>query len=684
MAYSAGASLARTGLGVAALIASAGAQVPWDTIPGGHMAFFPAGSCGSGETAYYAAVKPVEETDPNHMFIEVMGGSICFNAMSCTDEVFKSWLDIDEIMAGAGLKDPTLVGMLKSGTPLPFAAVSRFLQGAAGYIPFDKSHPLGTRRGIFFASCTADCSLGQREVWYNETVQKEVAPAGCNESIDNGVYMGCASKTRHGLECQKWSSQTPHEHPLEANGDNNYCRMVNGVLGCYTTYESIRWSPCEPLGDTPTEKMSVPAKHIGAKNMYDLLAQIQGQEPNLTHIAIYGGSGGGVGASAWANIVADMWPESQVAAFVDSGLHVMPGTSLYKYFWDNGAWGPGPAGQGEGLVDVPMMPNFDWRDPEALATEVASHNGRVKIGYLSCIDDDIVFSDRLKLGGYTGDIALFDQWSEYSLQRAETWEFLNTMHSCAPEGSVYSYIQNCSRHHQTRQEFHKTTDSYVNPGQIPPKLFFSNLMNGKTVDPNNTAKAQFWFDESKAKTVTCSSAVRRRRGVTDAPTPAPTPTPPPSVKMTMVVANVNFDTLKANATAHNNFKENVKVAVAKEAGAGIEKEHVDVVLSAGSVKVETTITPPASVKLADVQSTLSGSSTITAAVVTQLKTDPGLTAIASGDLTAEVTVAPASSDADADDNSTATEDTVSGAKPLGGHGVAGLTLAAAVASALSL
>jgi hypothetical protein len=114
------------------------------------------------------------------------------------------------------------------------------------------------------------------------------------------------------------------------------------------------------------------------------------------------------------------------------------------------------------------------------------------------------------------------------------------------------------------------------------------------------------------------------------------------VKMTMVIQNVNFDDLASDTTVKDTFKTNVKAAVAAEAGADVLPEHVEVVVSAGSVKVETTITCPAGVDATALSTSLGSSSTsLTSAVVDKIKEDPALVAMASGSISAAVTVAPA-------------------------------------------
>ena len=70
----------------------------------------------------------------------------------------------------------------------------------------------------------------------------------------NRTYDGNISQTRDGLECQMWSSQSPHEHSFTPEqwpnslGDHNKCREPEQKwLGawCYTTSADTRWDYCD-------------------------------------------------------------------------------------------------------------------------------------------------------------------------------------------------------------------------------------------------------------------------------------------------------------------------------------------------------------------------------------------------------------------------------------------------------
>ncbi|XP_078617867.1 fibrocystin-L-like isoform X2 [Branchiostoma floridae x Branchiostoma japonicum] len=67
------------------------------------------------------------------------------------------------------------------------------------------------------------------------------------------AYRGTVSVTNTGKTCQRWDSQTPHEHSrTPANNpssglEENYCRNPDNEPGvwCYTTDPNSRWEPCD-------------------------------------------------------------------------------------------------------------------------------------------------------------------------------------------------------------------------------------------------------------------------------------------------------------------------------------------------------------------------------------------------------------------------------------------------------
>ena len=70
------------------------------------------------------------------------------------------------------------------------------------------------------------------------------------------LYRGSANTTGSGLQCQAWTSQTPHTHtktptakPNKGLGDHNFCRNPDGEAGpwCYTMDPAKRWELCSNL-----------------------------------------------------------------------------------------------------------------------------------------------------------------------------------------------------------------------------------------------------------------------------------------------------------------------------------------------------------------------------------------------------------------------------------------------------
>jgi hypothetical protein len=107
----------------------------------------------------------------------------------------------------------------------------------------------------------------------------------------------------------------------------------------------------------------------------------------------------------------------------------------------------------------------------------------------------------------------------------------------------------------------------------------------------------------------------------------------------MKVLSVKLDELNKNATVMDSFKTTMKAQVANQAGPEILPEHVTLKLSAGSVVVEATITPPTTVNADTLKTSLETKKTALAtAVATEVKKVPGIDSVR--DMNVPISVAP--------------------------------------------
>jgi len=109
----------------------------------------------------------------------------------------------------------------------------------------------------------------------------EDVPTSCyeiNKESGSVMYAGLQNTTTRGLECQKWSVQTPHEHqrspsqfPGKGLGDHNYCRDPDGTgyPWCYTADAGVRWESCpvDPC-NAPTEATEVTCIDLRSQKKY--------------------------------------------------------------------------------------------------------------------------------------------------------------------------------------------------------------------------------------------------------------------------------------------------------------------------------------------------------------------------------------------------------------------------------
>ncbi|XP_035682666.1 plasminogen-like [Branchiostoma floridae] len=77
---------------------------------------------------------------------------------------------------------------------------------------------------------------------------------------DGSTYRGTVSQTQSGIPCQRWDSQSPHQHNYpstypDAGLDWNFCRNPDGepMTWCYTTDSNFRWQYCNVPSCFPNE-----------------------------------------------------------------------------------------------------------------------------------------------------------------------------------------------------------------------------------------------------------------------------------------------------------------------------------------------------------------------------------------------------------------------------------------------
>jgi len=155
------------------------------------------------------------------------------------------------------------------------AVVKTTLITMSDAMQFKKRNKKGITDGGVYAATMAKQSFATSRGCPGECLYAEPQlPSGaqCDETLSGSKgsgYRGCQMKTKSGLTCQSWSSQTPHKHsrtPSKRPGSGlvfNYCRNPDGekTIWCYTTDPEKRWEYCDPISPaapspTPTETPS--------------------------------------------------------------------------------------------------------------------------------------------------------------------------------------------------------------------------------------------------------------------------------------------------------------------------------------------------------------------------------------------------------------------------------------------
>ncbi|KAL4221447.1 hypothetical protein ACF0H5_019704 [Mactra antiquata] len=98
-----------------------------------------------------------------------------------------------------------------------------------------------------------DCHITVSQYFICEEAVEEL-PLPSLSSTDPKTYVGTMNVTKSERECQRWDSQTPHEHPVtleylpdvSVSAAENYCRdpYEDGYLWCFTTDPDQRWDIC--------------------------------------------------------------------------------------------------------------------------------------------------------------------------------------------------------------------------------------------------------------------------------------------------------------------------------------------------------------------------------------------------------------------------------------------------------
>lgn len=235
-----------------------GLKIPIGTQYPGTIAFYQlGGKCGTGEPAYYGYLEPATLTS-DAIFLEMMGGAVCFNQASCKDDWLSAWMNITYFLSEKLKASAEEISYLKSGAPLPLGSFENITQKAAGWLPVDASHPLYGRRGVYYPTCTGDIMMGRHTLTYEDgyiahhhgakNMRKvlDALKAGLPNATEITVYGGSGA----GVSTSLWMTEIADIWPkaqVSALVDSGF-HMMPGSKFFEFFYNNVQWS-VGPGGD---------------------------------------------------------------------------------------------------------------------------------------------------------------------------------------------------------------------------------------------------------------------------------------------------------------------------------------------------------------------------------------------------------------------------------------------------
>merc|ERR1712080_200645 len=91
-----------------------------------------------------------------------------------------------------------------------------------------------------------------------------------------------------------------------------------------------------------------------------------------------------------------------------------------------------------------------------------------------------------KWSAWDGNTSAEERWRAY---RSEVLEFINEMHGCAPEGTVYSWLQSCEVHHLTRNHLNDSSVPAIHGVELA--TFVKNFIKDKPPSQIDEGKNRF-------------------------------------------------------------------------------------------------------------------------------------------------------------------------------------------------